>query len=420
MKLLNLLLFLCITFSIQAQDGSSTQHYRHLRYNHVSPFIQLVGIHPINEVTAKSTSHYIFKYDQSNRLVEIINNHYHSEKKHPLASIGVFKMVIEYEKGEETRTFFDLNNNRITNDRGVYTEVFSLDKNQFKNKLEFFDVEGNPMESNWNISTYQWEKKDKWVIERRFNLKNEAVKLSPYFDFDVTGILLDKNGTPKAKYNLNEKLEVVANPLGIASYQDKYDDKGNHVEYSYHNVKGDLTLNKSKFAVGEKVYDEMGNHIGIKLYDAERKITFDRPTPSNVSIELSGPASQKDSIEIRKTSLGYLIGLQQMKPDLMDEVMNDSLNKVTIGYDRKLKKEIAKPTTHQQMIDFATSWNKANNKFPPVPNNEVTILDIYNRVASVRLVSDNWVEYLHLIKLDGKWEIINLLWQHKDINRYPK
>ena len=163
----------------------------------------------------------------------------------------------------------------------------------------------------------------------------------------------------------------------------------------------------------------MGNHIGIKLYDAERKITFDRPTPSNVSIELSGPASQKDSIEIRKTSLGYLIGLQQMKPDLMDEVMNDSLNKVTIGYDRKLKKEVARPTTHQQMVDFATSWNKANNKFPPVPNNEVTILDIYNRIASVRLVSDNWVEYLHLIKLDGKWEIINLLWQHKDINRYP-
>ncbi|MFK7772047.1 MAG: nuclear transport factor 2 family protein [Saprospiraceae bacterium] len=420
MKLLNLLLLLCISISIQAQDESSTQHFRHLRYNHVSPFIQLVGIHPIDKATAQSTSHYIFKYDKSKRLVEIINNHYHTEKKHPLASIGVFKMVIKYEKGEEIRTFFDLNNNRITNDRGVYKEVFSLGKNQFKNKLEFFDIEGNPMESNWNISKYQWEKKNKWVIERRFNLKNEAVKLSPYFDFDVTGILLDKNGVPKAKYNLNEQLEVVANPLGIASYQDKYDDQGNHVEYSYHNVKDELTLNKSKFAVGEKIYDKMGNHIGIKLYDAERKMTFDRPTPSNVSIELSGAASQKDSIEIRETSLGYLIGLQQLKPDLMDKVMNDSLNKVTIGYDRKLKKEVARPTTHQQMIDFATDWNKANNKFPPVPNNEVTILDIYNRIATVRLVSDNWVEYLHLIKLDGNWEIINLLWQHKDINRYPK
>lgn len=420
MKLLNLLLLLFVSISIQAQTETSTQHFRHLRYNHVSPFIELVGIHPIDEATAKSTSHYIFKYDDSNRPIEIINNHYHSEKKHPLASIGVFKMVIEYEKGEETRTFFDLNNNRITNDRGVYKEVFSWGKNQFKNKLAFYDVEGNPMESNWNISKYEWEKKKKWVIERRFNLKNEAVQLSPYFDFEVTGIMLDKNGAPKAKYNLNEKLEITANSLGIASYQDKYDEQGNHVEYSYHNVKGELTLNKSKFAVGEKTYDEMGNHIGIKLYDAERKITFDRPTPSNVSIELSGPAAQKDSIEIRKTSLGYLIGLQQMKPDLMEEVMNDSLNKVTIGYDRKLKKEVAKATTHQQMIDFATSWNKANNKFPPVPNNEVTILDIYNRIATVRLVSDNWVEYLHLIKLDGKWEIINLLWQHKDVNRYPK
>jgi hypothetical protein len=38
----------------------------------------------------------------------------------------------------------------------------------------------------------------------------------------------------------------------------------------------------------------------------------------------------------------------------------------------------------------------------------------------VKLVSDNWVEYLHLIKLDGKWTLTNLIWQYKDINRYPK
>jgi hypothetical protein len=102
------------------------------------------------------------------------------------------------------------------------------------------------------------------------------------------------------------------------------------------------------------------------------------------------------------------------------EVMNDSLNKITIGWDRSTKKEFAQATSKKQMIDFATSWNKSNTKFPLKPNNQLTILDIYNRIATVKLVSDNWVEYLHLIKLDDKWSIINLIWQHKDINRYPK
>ena len=50
------------------------------------------------------------------------------------------------------------------------------------------------------------------------------------------------------------------------------------------------------------------------------------------------------------------------------------------------------------MMAFANSWNKSNTKFPVPANNNVTILDIYNRIATVKLVSDNWVEYLHLMK----------------------
>ena len=142
--------------------------------------------------------------------------------------------------------------------------------------------------------------------------------------------------------------------------------------------------------------------------------------PSNTRIELSAKASQKDSLEIKRISLGYLIALQDLKPNLMREVMNDSLNKVTIGWNRNEKKEVASATTRKQMIEFATSWNKSNTKFPTKPNNHVTILDIYNRIATVKLVSDNWVEYLHLIRLNKKWTIINLLWQYKDVSMFPK
>jgi hypothetical protein len=72
------------------------------------------------------------------------------------------------------------------------------------------------------------------------------------------------------------------------------------------------------------------------------------------------------------------------------------------------------------MIAFANSWKRSNTKFPIQSNNQITILDIYNRITIVKLVSDNWVEYLPLIKLDGKWSVINLIWQHKAINRYPE
>ena len=415
--LLHLVLLLCAA-SVCGQ--TKTEHYRHLRYNHVSPYLDLVGIHPIAPSTAKLASHYVFKYDGTGRLVEVLNNHYHTEKKHPLASIGVYQLAIKYEAGKEIRTFFDPNGKRVSNDRGVYKEIFSYDENHFKSRLQFYDLEDLPMESNWAIAEYQWQKKDDWVIERRFNLKQELVNVSPYFAFGITGILMDQEGLPKAHYNLNEQLEVTNNADGIASYRDLFDAQGNHIKYSYYNAADSLALNQWKFAFGEKSYDELGNTILLEQFDAQGNLTRSRPVYSNATITLSPAASPQDSLAIKKQSLGYLKALQQLDPVLMEEVMNDSLNKVTIGYNRALKKEIARATTRDQMMAFAEDWNKSNTKFPPVPNNQVTILGIYNRIASVKLVSDNWVEYLHLIKLNEEWEIVNLIWQHKDIDRYPK
>jgi len=420
MKRLKLLLFLCISCSVQAQNTTTEKHFRHLRYNHVSPYIAFAGIHPISKETAETTSHYKFTYNGSNKLTKITNNHYHTEKKHPLASIGVYKMIITYEDNKETRTFFDPNNKRITNDREVYKEVFLYDEKGNKNKLVFYDLENKPMESNWKIASYQWTKTNDGIIEKRFNLKNEAVNVSPYFEFGTTLITIDANGAPKGHYNLNDKLVLTENSTGVASYQDTFDAMYNHVKYTYHDAENNLTMNPWQFAVGEKVYDSIGNNTLLKYYDTKEAFIRDRFVYSNSKITLSKVATQKDSTEIREKALGYLIGLQQLKPGLMNEVMNDSLNKVTIGWDRSTKKEFSKRTTKEQMIAFANSWNKSNTKFPNPPNNQVIILDIYNRIANIKLVSDNWVEYLHIMKLDGNWQIVNLIWQHKDVDRYPK
>lgn len=421
MKYLQIVILFILTSTIYAQNTNTIQYFRHLRYNHVSPYINLVGTYPIDKETAQTTSHYIFKYDNSGRIIEIINNHYHTERQHPLASLGVYKVVITYLEGQEIRVFYDKNEKRITNDRAVFKEVYSFNNDGFKNKLQFYDEENNPMESNWGISEYHWNKAKKLIIEKRYNLKKEVVSLSPYFQFGTTGILLDKNGFPLAHYNLDDNLKAIINDKkGTASYKDIYDTNGNHVTYSYYDANDKLVTNQWGFAYGEKKYDSIGNYIGLDQFDVNKKRIRGREIPTNSKIELAAIASKKDSVEIKRLSLGYLVALQDLKPNLMDEVMNDSLNKVTIGWDRTTKKEYARATTKAQMIEFATTWNKSNTKFPFNPSNTITILDIYNRIATVKLVSDNWVEYLHLIKQDGRWSIVNLIWQYKDVNRYPK
>lgn len=416
MKKLSLLLLFTISISITSH-AQSTKYFRHLRYNHVSPYVELVGILPIDEAIAKNTSHYIFKLDESGRVSEIINNHYHTEKVHPLASLGVYKVVIEYDEGKEIRTFYDPNGKRIVNDRKVYKEVFLINKNGTKKQLNFYDLADGPMESNWKIAKYQWEKTKKYIVERRYNLNEELVDVSPYFEFGITGIQLDKNGAPKGHFNLNEKLEVIDNSFGVASYQDTYDKEERHTKYTYHNKENDLVINQWGYSVGKKIYDSIGNNIELKLEGANGQ-TLSRKVYSNASIKMSQVASQKDSLEIKSKALGYLVALQQLKPELMDAILNDNLNKITVGYDRNTKMQFGKATTKEQMIQFAEDWNKSGTQFPFNPKNQVKILDIYDQIATVRLISDNWVEYLQLIKLNGNWEIMNLIWQHKDVSRY--
>jgi hypothetical protein len=411
------LLTLCITSITLAQTNN--KYFRHLRYNHVSPYIKLVGTYPIDEATAKNTSHYIFKYNDDKELVEITNNHYFTERRHSLASIGAYRTIITHQNNKETRIFLDKDGKRITNDREIYKEIFTVNKKGNYSKLEFFNENDTPMESNWKISKYTWLKKRKMVIEKRFSLKNEPRNLSTYFEFGTTGMKFRKDGTPIGNYNLNEDLKIVNNSDGVASYQDTYDENGNHVKYTYHDENNKLVMNQFGLSIGTKEYDAVGNYIKQGHYDPNMKFLRGRDIASNQHIKLSQKASRKDSLEIKRISLGYIIALQQLKPNLMNEVMNDSLNKVTVGFSRTLRKEAVTAIPKKRMIENAENWNKSNTRFPPNPSNQIKILDVYHRIATVKLYSDNWVEYLHLIKLEGKWSIVNLLWQHKNVNRYP-
>ena len=123
-----------------AQNQSTKQYFRHLKYNHVSPYIKLTGTYPISEAEASTTSHYSFTYNQNDQLISITNNHYFTERRHPLASIGAYKTIITYQDHQETRIFLDIKGNRVTNDRGVYKEIFTRNKEGNYTALEFFDL----------------------------------------------------------------------------------------------------------------------------------------------------------------------------------------------------------------------------------------------------------------------------------------
>lgn len=41
----------------------------------------------------------------------------------------------------------------------------------------------------------------------------------------------------------------------------------------------------------------------------------------------------------------------------------------------------------------------------------MTIFDITGRAASVKVDAGPWVEYMHIVRVNGDWKIMNVLWE---------
>jgi hypothetical protein len=255
---------LCLSlFAFPAQGTASetgtARCYRHLSFNHDSPFLPCEGVCEISQEDAARFEHYEFHYDASGRVMEIRNESSENWHRHPLTHLGAWRTEFTYEGNREIRRFYDRGGNRVRNLREVWEEDYILGPDGSPVSLEFRDREGHPMESNWGIARYNWEKRQGMLIERRFNLKGAPAPLSPYFNFHISGITFDSAGHPTAHYNLNDKLEVTENENGIAFYSDIYAENGSLLEIAYHKKDGRITPSPWEYAIVRFTYDGQGN-----------------------------------------------------------------------------------------------------------------------------------------------------------------
>lgn len=44
---------------------------------------------------------------------------------------------------------------------------------------------------------------------------------------------------------------------------------------------------------------------------------------------------------------------------------------------------------------------------------DVIVLDVFGNTASVKAVMSDWIDYMHIAKFNGRWVIVNVLWEMK-------
>ncbi len=132
---------------------------------------------------------------------------------------------------------------------------------------------------------------------------------------------------------------------------------------------------------------------------------------------LSAQTAQ-DSLDIKQAALDYIESQHVSNAKQMERALHPRMVKRTFWKDKATGKEYIRETTTEYMILLAESYNIKGDKFPVVPKKDVRLLDVSEKTASVKLIADEWIDYMHIVKLNGAWKVINVLWQYNDVKQH--
>jgi Putative lumazine-binding len=122
--------------------------------------------------------------------------------------------------------------------------------------------------------------------------------------------------------------------------------------------------------------------------------------------------SAADSSAIRATALDYVEGWYEGNPERMGRALHPELVKRIVVSDTATKRSVLQNMGASALVNGTRhGWGKETPK--DRQQKDVTILDVYGNAASVKAVMADWIDYLQLAKVDGRWVIVNVLWERK-------
>ena len=124
------------------------------------------------------------------------------------------------------------------------------------------------------------------------------------------------------------------------------------------------------------------------------------------------PPSAEDRAAIRQAALDYIEGWYAGDAARMERALHPELAKRMVFPDPMTGKSRLSQMSAMTLVQ-STRQGLGTHVPKDQQLKEVTILDIYQNAASVKIDAATWIDYLHLVKWNGEWKIVNVLWELK-------
>jgi hypothetical protein len=112
---------------------------------------------------------------------------------------------------------------------------------------------------------------------------------------------------------------------------------------------------------------------------------------------------------IRATALDYVEGWFQGDAERMARALHPELAKRNVRMDPETGKSTLRKLSKEELVEYTARGG--GNKTPKDQwDISVEVLDVYENMATVKVDSAHFMDYMHLAKWDGHWVIVNVLW----------
>lgn len=128
-------------------------------------------------------------------------------------------------------------------------------------------------------------------------------------------------------------------------------------------------------------------------------------------MNVSAQTTDADREAIKRTALNYAEGWYEGNADKMESALSPDLAKRIVRTNERGKSGLGQMTAMALVQGTRTGSGKQTPSAEQ--QKDVTILDVLGGAATVKLEMRDWVDYMHIGKFNGKWLIINVLWETK-------
>lgn len=121
--------------------------------------------------------------------------------------------------------------------------------------------------------------------------------------------------------------------------------------------------------------------------------------------------TEADREAIKQTALDYVEGWYEANAERMERALHPDLAKRIVVNDARGRSRL----DQMSAMGLVQAVKRGGGKETPKENQQkdVMILDVFENAASVKAVMSGWIDYMHMAKVNGRWVIVNVLWELK-------